>query len=42
MKAFLVSCVTAIVIAVVGGVVLNNIPDSASQEFSSPTAVRLG
>lgn len=42
MKVFLISCVTAIVIAIVGGVVLNNIPDSASQAFSSATGVRLG
>jgi len=41
MKVFLISCVTAIVIAVVGGVVLNNVPDSASQSFSSPSSVRL-
>lgn len=42
MKVFIISCVAAIVIAVIGGVVLNNIPDSAAQAFSSPTGVRLG
>lgn len=42
MKVFLISCVVAIVIAIVGGVVLNSVPDSASQAFSSPTSVRLG
>jgi len=42
MKAFVMACVAAVVIAVVGVVVLNTIPDSAEHEFSSSTAVRLG
>jgi hypothetical protein len=42
MKVFLIACVTAIVLAVIGGVVLNGIQQPASQAFSSPTGVRLG
>jgi hypothetical protein len=42
MKSFVVACVVAIVIAVIGGVVLNSVPDSAEQAFSSSTGVRLG
>ena len=41
MKAFITACVVAIIIAVVGGVVLNNVPDSAERAFSSPTGVSL-
>ena len=42
MKAFIMACVAAIVIAVVGGVALNSVPDSSSKAYSSPTGVRLG
>lgn len=42
MKTFLIACAAAIVIAVIGGVVLNSVPDSAEQAFSSSTGVRLG
>ena len=42
MKSFLVACVVAIVLAVIGGVVLGNVPDTAEKAFSSSTAVRLG
>lgn len=42
MKAFVMACVAAIVIAVVGGVALNSVPDSSSKAYSSPTGVRLG
>jgi H+/gluconate symporter-like permease len=42
MKPFIVACVAAIVIAVVGGVALNRVPDTAENAFSSATAVRLG
>lgn len=41
MKAFVMACVAAIVIAVVGGVALNRVPDSAEKAFSSPTGVSL-
>jgi hypothetical protein len=42
MKAFVMACVAAAVIAVIGVVVLNAIPDSAEHAFSSSTGVRLG
>lgn len=42
MKAFIMACVAAVVIAVVGAVALNSVPDSAEKAFSSPTGVRLG
>lgn len=42
MKVFLIACVTAIVLAVIGGVVLNGVQEPVSQAFSSPTGVRLG
>ena len=34
MKAFILACAAAIVIAVVGGVALNSMPDSAEKAFS--------
>jgi hypothetical protein len=42
MKTFLMACAAAIVIAVIGGVVLSSVPDSAESAFSSSTGVRLG
>jgi hypothetical protein len=42
MKSFIVACVVAIVLAVIGGVVLNSVPDTAEKAFSSSTGVRLG
>jgi len=42
MKSFIVACVIAVVLAVIGGVVLNSVPDSAEKTFSSSTGVRLG
>jgi hypothetical protein len=41
MKTFIVACVVAIIIAVIGGVVLNSIQESADKAFTT-TAVRLG
>jgi hypothetical protein len=41
MKPFLIACMAAIVIAVIGGVVLNGIQESVDKAFSSPTGVRL-
>ena len=41
MKSFIVACAAAIVIAIIGVVVLNTIPDSAQSAFST-TGVRLG
>jgi len=42
MKAFIIACAAAIVIAVLGSVVLNSVPGSAEEAFSSSTGVRLG
>ena len=42
MKSFLIACVAAIVIAVIGGVVLSGVQEPADKAFSSPTGVRLG
>jgi hypothetical protein len=42
MKSFIVACITAIVLAVIGSVALNSVPDSAEKAFSSSTGVRLG
>jgi hypothetical protein len=41
MKAFVSACVGAIIIAVVAGVVLNAVQESAAKAFST-TGVRLG
>ena len=40
MKSFVVACVAAIVIAVVGGVVLNSMNESVDEAFST-SSVRL-
>jgi hypothetical protein len=42
MKTFIVACVAAVVIAVVGMLVLNSVPDTAEKAFTSSTSVRLG
>ena len=42
MKSFVVACVAAVLIAVVGAAVLSAVPDSAEHAFSSSTGVRLG
>ncbi len=42
MKTFLVACVAAIVIAVIGGVVLNGIQQPADKAFTTGNSVRLG
>jgi len=41
MKTFIMACIAAIVIAVIGGVVLNSIQEPADKAFST-TGVRLG
>jgi hypothetical protein len=41
MKTFVIACAAAIIIAVVGGYVLNTLPDSAANAFSTQY-VRLG
>ncbi|HKS85225.1 MAG TPA: hypothetical protein VJR71_07080 [Pseudolabrys sp.] len=42
MKAFVVACVTAIVIAIIGGVALNSVQEPVTKAFSSSTGVDLG
>ena len=42
MKAFIVACVAAVIIAVVGGLVLNSVQVPADKAFSSGPSVRLG
>jgi hypothetical protein len=42
MKTFIVACVAAIIIAVIGGVVLNSIQEPADKAFTSGSSVRLG
>ncbi|MFN3655866.1 MAG: hypothetical protein ACK4UO_01275 [Pseudolabrys sp.] len=42
MKTFLIACATAIILAIVGGVVLNSVQESADRAYSSSTGVRLG
>ena len=41
MKTFIVACIAAIVIAVIGGVALHSIPEPADKAFST-TGGRLG
>lgn len=42
MKTFLMACAAAVVIAIVGGVVLNSMQEPADRAYSSPSGVRLG
>jgi hypothetical protein len=42
MKAFIIACAAAIVIAIIGGVVLSGLQEPVDEAFASPTAVRLG
>jgi len=41
MKSFIIACVAAIIIAIIGGVVLNGIQEPADKAFSTG-GVRLG
>ena len=41
MKVFLIASVTAVVLAIIGGVVLNRMQEPVSEAFASPTSVRL-
>jgi len=41
MKSFVIACLAAVVVAIISGVVLNNLNESAAEAFST-TAVRLG
>ena len=42
MKAFLMACVAAVVIAVISGLALNIVPDTSEKAYTSPSGVRLG
>ena len=42
MKTFIIACVTAIIIAVIGGVVLNGMQEPVDKAFTSASSVRLG
>ncbi len=42
MKTFLIACAAAVIIAVVGGVVLGGMQETADKAFSSSTGVRQG
>ena len=42
MKTFIIACAAAIVLAVIGGVVLNGIQLQSDKAYSSSTGVRLG
>jgi hypothetical protein len=42
MKSFLVACVVAIVIAAIGGVVLNGMQQQADKAYTLPDSVRIG
>jgi hypothetical protein len=42
MRTFIVACVAAIVIAVIGGLVLNNVQEPVDKAFTSASSVRLG
>ena len=41
MKAFVIACVAAVIIAAIGGIALNSVQEPADQAFST-SAVRLG
>jgi len=40
MKPFIIACVVAIIIAIIGGVALNSVQETANKAFST-TSVRL-
>lgn len=42
MKAFIIACAAAIVIAIIGGVVLSGVQEPVDKAFTSSTGVRLG
>jgi hypothetical protein len=42
MKSFVMACVAAIIIAVIGGVVLNSIQEPVDKAFTSSSGVRFG
>lgn len=42
MKTFIIACVAAVVIAVVGAVALSKYQEPVDEAFASPSSVRLG
>jgi len=42
MKAFIVACVVAVIVAVIGGLALNSVQEPVDKAFSSGQSVRLG
>jgi hypothetical protein len=42
MKTFIMACVVAVIIAVIGGVVLNSVQEPVDKAFTSQPSVRLG
>jgi hypothetical protein len=40
-KAFIIACIAAVIIAIIGGIVLNSIQEPVDKAFST-SAVRLG
>ena len=42
MRTFVIACVAAVVIAVIGALALNSIQEPVDEAFSSPSSVRLG
>lgn len=42
MKTFVMACIAAVVLAVIGVVVLNSVQEPVDKAFTSSTAVRLG
>jgi hypothetical protein len=41
MKAFVIACVAAVIIAIIGGVAINSVQEPVDQAFTT-SAVRLG
>jgi len=42
MKTFVMACIAAVVLAVIGVVVLNSVQEPVDKAFTSSTGVRLG
>jgi len=42
MKTFVIACIAAIVIAVIGAVALNSFQEPVDEAFAVPSSVRLG
>ncbi|HTT48896.1 MAG TPA: hypothetical protein VMG39_12945 [Pseudolabrys sp.] len=42
MKTFIIACVAAVIIAVIGGIALNSVQEPVDKAFTSGPSVRLG